>query len=120
DPVAPEAAPTADHAAQTAPAEEREEAETIALMSPDSPPEARSDALPTDDKERQLDRRTNMEDHEAGAAPGESIAELEKDEMPLAEGAEALGGETLEPADETGEESLESIVQDLKRERGQS
>ncbi|MDQ4065777.1 MAG: hypothetical protein M3161_06995, partial [Actinomycetota bacterium] len=120
DAITPEAAPTADRAAQTAPAEEREEAEMIALMSPDSPPEARSDALPTEEKERHLDRRVNMEEPEEGAAPGDAIAALDAEEIPLAEGAEALGGEPLEPQDETGEESLESIVEDLKRERGQS
>jgi small subunit ribosomal protein S1 len=54
------------------------------------------------------------------AAPGESTAELEKDEVPLTEGAEALGGESLEPGDEGDDESLESIVEDLKRERGRS
>ena len=118
EPVAPEAATTVDEV--VAPAEEKEEAELTAHMAPDAPPEARSDALPAEPKERELDKRVNQEEPEAGTEPGDSIAELEKDEVPLAEGAEALGGETLEPEDETGEESLESIVQDLKRERGQS
>ncbi|MDQ3964294.1 MAG: hypothetical protein M3277_10350, partial [Actinomycetota bacterium] len=117
-PVAPEAASTVDEV--VAPPEEKEEAELTAHMAPDAPPEAKSDALPTDPKERELDKRVNQEESEPGTEPGEAIAELDKDEVPLAEGAEALGGETLEPDDETGEESLESIVQDLKRERGQS
>ena len=118
EPVAPEAATTVDDV--VAPEEEKEEAELTAHMSPDAPPEAKSDALPAEPKERELDKRVNQEEPEAGTEPGESVAELEKDEVPLAEGAEALGGEALEPEDETGEESLESIVQDLKRERGQS
>ena len=118
EPIAPEAASTVDDV--VAPPEEKEEAELTAHMSPDAPPEAKSDALPAEPKERELDKRVNQEDPEEGTAPGESIAELEKDEVPLAEGAEALGGESLEPGDETGEESLESIVEDLKRKRGKS
>ena len=118
EPTAPEAASTVDEV--SAPPEEKEEAEAIAHMSPDAPPEAKSDALPADPKERELDKRVNQEEPDPGAAPGESAAELEKDEVPLSEGAEALGGESLEPGDEGDEESLESIVEDLKRKRGGS
>jgi hypothetical protein len=119
EPIAPEAATTIDEVSETAPAEEKEEAELITHMSPDSPPEARSDALPPEPKERELDKRLNREDPDPGAAPGESVAEVEAEEVPLAEGAEALGGETLEPDDAGDEESIESIVQDLKRARKQ-
>jgi len=118
EPTAPEAASTVDEL--VAPAEEKEEAELTAHMSPDAPPEAKSEALPADPKERELDKRTNEEEPDPGAAPGESVDELEKDEVPLSEGAEALGTEDLEPDDSTDDESLESIVEDLKRERGRS
>ena len=119
EPIAPEAATTIDEVSETVPPEEKEEAELIAHMSPDAPPEAKSDALPAEPKERELDKRLNEEESDPGSAPGETIAEIEKDEVPLSEGAEALGGETLEPDDTGDEESIESIVQDLKRARKQ-
>ena len=115
EPIAPEAASTVDEAVAAAPDEEKEQAELTTLMSPDSPPEAQAGILPDEPQERALDKRLNQEEPDEGAAPGESVAELEKDEVPLTEGATALGAEALEPGDETGDESIESIVQDLKR-----
>jgi small subunit ribosomal protein S1 len=118
EPIAPEAASNVEEAVAAAPPEEKEQAELTATMSPDSPPEAQADILPDDPKERPLDKKLNQEIPDEGAAPGEAIAELDKEEIPVAEAAEA-GGETLDPGDPVGDESIESIVQDLKRERGQ-
>jgi hypothetical protein len=54
-------------------------------------------------------------------APGGAVEEIAAEEEPttVAEGAET-GSETLEPSEEGDEESIESIVEDLKRERGQN
>ena len=118
-PAAPEAADTPQEAELAAPPEEREEAAVVAMMSPDSPPEAGEglEAIGDDPKKRKLDVRLNQEEPDPGAAPGESIAELNKDDIPTSEGQEAT--DELEPGDGDGTESLESIVKDLKRERGQ-
>ena len=118
EPTAPEAASNVEEAVAAAPAEEAEQAELIATMSPDSPPEAQADILPDQPQERPLDKKLNQEIPDEGAAPGEAIAELDAEEIPVAE-VDEKGGESLDPGDETGEESIESIVQDLKRERGQ-
>ena len=115
EPIAPEAATTVDEAVAAAPEEEEEQAELTTMMSPDSPPEAQAGILPDEPQERALDKRLNDEEPDEGAAPGESAAELEKDEVPRSEGAADLGPETLEPGDEAGDDSIESIVQDLKR-----
>ena len=58
-----------------------------------------------------------QEEPDPGAAPGESIAELNEEAIPKGEGQEET--DKLEPGDGDEHESLESIVQDLKRERGQ-
>ena len=115
EPIVPESASNVEEAVAAAPDEEKEQAELTSLMSPDSLPEAQAGILPDEPQERDLDKRLNQEEPDEGAAPGESAAELEKDEVPLAEGAADLGAESLEPGDETGDESIESIVQDLKR-----
>jgi small subunit ribosomal protein S1 len=116
--LAPEAAPNVEAAVAAAPPEEAEQAELTATMSSETPPEAQADILPDQPQERSLDKKLNQEIPDEGAAPGEAIAELDKEEIPVVEVAES-GGETLDPGDDTGEESIESIVQDLKRERGQ-
>jgi small subunit ribosomal protein S1 len=118
EPIAPEAASDVEDAVAAAPEEEAEQAELTAIMSPDSPPEAQAGILPDEPQERDLDKKLNQELPDEGAAPGESIAELNEEELPKAEVAETAE-ETLDPEDPTGEESIESIVQDLKRERGQ-
>ncbi|MCA1709974.1 MAG: hypothetical protein LC808_44500, partial [Actinobacteria bacterium] len=117
-PLAPEAAPNVAAAVAAAPPEEAEQAELIATMSSETPPEAQADILPDQPQERSLDKKLNQEIPDEGAAPGEAIAQLDAEELPVTEVAEP-GGETLDPGDPTGEESIESIVQDMKRERGQ-
>ncbi|HYI45359.1 MAG TPA: 30S ribosomal protein S1 [Actinomycetota bacterium] len=85
--IVPEAAATPQEAGETAPPEEKEEAETVALMSPE---EDGAVAEPTEASvpdEESLDERVEQEEPDVGAA-----------------------------ADDT----VESIVEDLKRERGQS
>jgi small subunit ribosomal protein S1 len=118
-PTAPEVADTAAEAGAAAPPEEKEEAEAIAMMSPDSSPEGLEglEASGTDPKVRKLDVRLNQEEPDPGAAPGETIEEINEATTPVAEGQEVT--DTLEPDDVDGDESLESIVKDLKRERGQ-
>ena len=118
EPLAPEAASTPEEAVAAAPPEEEEQAELTAMMSSETPPEAQAGILPQQPQERDLDKRLNQEEPDEGAAPGEAIAELDAEEIPVAEAVEAT--DPLEPADPTGEDSIESIVQDLKRERGQS
>ncbi|HJR45652.1 MAG TPA: 30S ribosomal protein S1 [Actinomycetota bacterium] len=137
--LVPEAAGDAAAAAEAAPDEEKEDAALQAHMAPDSPPEARSDVTPSDPKVRELDRALNREEPDPGAAPGENIDEITDELAPdtTTEGADEIAptptdvapgapdgadvdGEQLEPSDTGTEESIESIVQDLKRERGQS
>ena len=138
DPVAPEVADDPVAAAQAAPGEEKEDALLTAMMSPDHNPTAGTEVEPRADKERPLDRRLNAEIPDPGAAPGEAIDAL-AEEMPPTGGTEGSDeiaptpadlsatapvgskaeGEALDPEDTGNEESLESIVKDLKRERGQ-
>jgi len=118
EPIAPEAATDVEEAVAAAPVEEAEQAEMTATMSPDSPPEAQADILPDAPQERALDKKLNQEVPDEGAAPGDAIAELDAEEVPVAEAADPAA-ETLDPGEPTGDESIESIVQDLKRERGQ-
>ncbi|HWL64390.1 MAG TPA: 30S ribosomal protein S1 [Actinomycetota bacterium] len=84
--ITPEVADDLVEAAEAAPEEEKEEAEAIAVMSPDAP----------------------VED-------GEPIEASAPDEPDLDERVKSE-----EPEVESGEETVEAIVEDLKRERGQS
>ena len=84
--ITPEVADDLVEAAEGAPEEEKEEAEAIAVMSPDAP----------------------VED-------GEPIEASAPDEPDLDERVKSE-----EPEVESGEETVEAIVEDLKRERGQS
>jgi small subunit ribosomal protein S1 len=121
--TAPESAHEEQDVAETAPPEEKEEAETTALMTPDSPPEGHEGVTAAEPDTPSMEVRINQEEREPGAAPGEAVDEIVADEEPAAE-AEGEPAEDeeeeSEPVDVTGEESLESIVEDLKRERGQS
>jgi len=121
EPLAPEAITNAEDAGTAAPPEEKEEAELISHASPDSPPEGREGVTAAEPDTRNQAERLLQEEPDPGAAPGETIDELTAEDAPEveAEGAES-GTESLEPTDEGDEESIESIVQDLKRERGQS
>jgi small subunit ribosomal protein S1 len=121
EPVAPEAIELADDAGQMAPPEEKEEAEYTAFMSPDAPPEGREGLTAAEPDTRNLEERLLSEEPDPGAAPGEAVDAVAAEEDPVAtsEAAET-GTETLEPESSGDEESIESIVQDLKRQRGQS
>jgi len=137
-PVAPEVADDPIAAAEAAPPEEKEDALLTSMMSPDHNPTAGTEVEPRPDKERPLDRALNREEPDPGAAPGENIDAIVEDLLPDAgtEGADEIAptpvdlsatgpdgpnvtGEALESEDTGNEESLESIVKDLKRERGQ-
>jgi small subunit ribosomal protein S1 len=120
--TAPENAPTPQEAGDLAPPEEREEAERINMMNPDAPPEGLEGVTAFESDKPNMDVRLNQEEPDPGAAPGDAVEGLVAEEAPAAvsEGAEEAEGEALDPGDSTGEESIESIVQDLKRERGQS
>jgi small subunit ribosomal protein S1 len=121
EPLAPEAVTSPEDAGDAAPPEEREEAEVTSAMAPDAPPEGREGVTAAEDDKRNLEERLLQEEPEPGAAPGESVEEVVADEEPVVEAEAAEGGtESLEPDDAGDEESIESIVQDLKRERGQS
>jgi predicted RNA-binding protein with RPS1 domain len=122
EPTAPEAAATPSEAADAAPEEEREEAAHIAHMSPTAPPEGHEGVTAAEPDQAGVDVRLNQEEVEEGVPePGDVVAGITEEEAPTptAEG-EAEEEEKLEPEDSTGEESLEAIVEDLKRKRGQS
>ncbi len=108
--TAPEAASDAPSAGDAAPPEEREEAEQTAMMSPDSPPEGHEGVTAAEDEQRSLEVRLSQEEPDEGAVPGDAVAAVtdEDDE----------DEEESEPPAPGDEESIESIVQDLKRERG--
>ena len=117
EPLTPEVVSIPEDAGSAAPPEEREEAETISLMSPDASPEGREGVTAAEPDTRNLEERLLQEEPDPGAAPGEALAALDADaDADTAEDSEA------EPPPEDGavDESIESIVQDLKRERGQS
>jgi small subunit ribosomal protein S1 len=113
EPLAPESVAAPEDAGTAAPPEEKEQAELISTMSPDAPPEGREGVTAAEDGSRNLEERLLQEEPDPGAAPGESVAAATTDEEPDA------SREDEEPGDED-EESLESIVQDLKREHGRS
>jgi small subunit ribosomal protein S1 len=119
--VAPEAAASDEEAARAAPPEEREDAETTAMMAPDSPPEGHEGVTATEGDTPNMEVRISQEEREPGAEPGSAVDEVLAEEAtgePVTEGAEK-GPEDLEPGERTGDESIESIVEDLKR-RGRS
>jgi small subunit ribosomal protein S1 len=124
-PSAPESTARSDEAAQGAPAEEREEAEVTSLMSPDAPPEGHEGVTAAEGDTPSMEVRLAQEEREPGAVPGETVDEVaeELEPMPTTEGepvAEEPQREPIEPEDKLPEDSIESIVEDLKRERGQS
>jgi small subunit ribosomal protein S1 len=124
-PGAPESIARSNEAARGAPAEEREEAEVTSLMSPDAPPEGPEGVTAAESDTPSMEVRISQEEREPGAAPGESVDEVaeELEPMPTSEGEPIAGepqGEPIEPEDKLPEDSIESIVEDLKRERGQS
>jgi small subunit ribosomal protein S1 len=131
-PVAPEMADDPIVAAESAPPEEKEDALLTSMMSPDGDPVAGTEVEPRSDEETDLDRALDREEPDPGAAPGENVDAIAEELSPTAgtEGSDELAptpvdvaggapGEPLDPEDTGNEESLESIVKDLKRERGQ-
>jgi small subunit ribosomal protein S1 len=125
--AAPEVASTPEQAGDAAPPEERDEAEAIALMSPDAPPEGHEGVTAAEGDVPNLEVRINQEEREPGAGPGTVVdavaeelrAEPEAEGEPVAEAA-SPEPERLDPSDKAEGESIESIVEDLKRERGQT
>jgi small subunit ribosomal protein S1 len=129
EPLVPEAADTVQEAIEGAPPEEQEAAALTGLMNTDTPPEGHEGVTAAEPDHPNLEVRVNQEEHAEGEAPGDAVDDLiaEEDSKPETEGEPVTGqdevdkkGESLEPGDLTGEESIESIVEDLKRERGQS
>jgi small subunit ribosomal protein S1 len=124
DPSAPEAAPTSQDAAEQAVFEEADEAEHIAHMSKTAPAEGAEDTTAADPDRSSTGARLAQEEPEEGAPePGEAVDEIVAEEEPAAtaegEAVEEEDTDKLEPEDSTGEQSIEAIVEDLKRERGQ-
>jgi small subunit ribosomal protein S1 len=126
EPAAPEVAATPQAAGEAAPSEEREEAEAVSLMSSTAPPEGDEGLTAADRDTNNLDVRIDQEEPEPGSEPGTTVDAV-ADELAPTPAAEGEPGddarpsrEPLEPADRTEDESIESIVEDLKRERGQS
>jgi small subunit ribosomal protein S1 len=119
--TAPEAAVSEEAAGRAAPPEEQEDAETIAMMTPDSSPEGHEGVTAAEGDTPNMEVRISQEEREPGAAPGSAVDEAlaeDASEKPVSEGAEE-GSEDLEPGERAGDESIESIVEDLKR-RGRS
>jgi small subunit ribosomal protein S1 len=119
--AAPEAAASDAAAGRAAPPEEQEDAETIAMMTPDSPPEGHEGVTAAEPDTPNMEVRISQEEREPGAEPGEAVDEALAEEAsgtPVSEGAEG-GSEDLDPGERTEDESIESIVEDLKR-RGRS
>jgi small subunit ribosomal protein S1 len=119
--AAPEAAMSDAAAGRAAPPEEQEDAETIAMMTPDSPPEGHEGVTAAEPDTPNMEVRISQEEREPGTEPGGAVDEAlaeEASEKPVSEGAEDAP-EELEPGERTGDESIESIVEDLKR-RGRS
>jgi small subunit ribosomal protein S1 len=117
--ITPEAGLDPDAVGAAAPPEEREEAEQINLMSPDHPPEGRQHLAASEDDQPPMEERLLME--ESDNQPGGQVEAIvaEEEPTPVAEAAET-GTESIEPSEEKEEDSIESIVEDLRRERGQS
>ena len=122
EPTSPEVAADPEIAREAAPPEEKEEAELTNLLSPDASPEGHEGLTAAEPDTPNLDVRLNQEDPEPEAAPGGTVEEIvaEEEPTPAAEGEPGSDDspETVEPTERTGDESLESIVEDLKR-RGQ-
>jgi small subunit ribosomal protein S1 len=103
---AAEAAPEVpDPDAETVPAEEREEAEATRALAAESPVDT------VESEPESIDSRLSEEEPELGAPPP-STAVDEASEPGVSPGAED------EPSQEGADESLESIVEDLKRRGG--
>jgi len=133
EPTSPESVGVPEDAGEAAPPEEKEEAEATSLLAPDASPEGHENLEAVGgDKPRNIDIRLGQEEPDEGAAPGEAVEALVEEEEPVAtsEGAaehatepperEAASAEAdeLEPTETEGDESIESIVEDLKRQRG--
>jgi small subunit ribosomal protein S1 len=121
EPLAPESVSTPQEARDAAPFEEREEAETIAMMSPGAPPEGHQGVTAAESDKPSMEVRIGQEEPEPGVAPGEAVAVAEEPAPAEdAEGGPEPGGdEPLEPLHQADGESIEAIVEDLKRARGQ-
>jgi small subunit ribosomal protein S1 len=102
---------------ELAPPEERDEAEYLDLMDGDRPASDKEQVTAIEPDVDTLDERVSSEEPDVGEPqPGEAVEDIP---TPVAEGAEP-GPASEDPGDhDDREESLESIVQDLKRERGQ-
>ena len=112
------AAEVAELAGESVPPEEREEAEATLLMTPDTPPEGHEGVTAAESDKPPAEVRISQEQREEGAVPGTAVDEPVAEEAP--EGAESV--DKAPPSEETGEpggdESIESIVEDLKRRGG--
>jgi small subunit ribosomal protein S1 len=119
EPITPETGVSPEDVGEAAPPEEREEAEQTNLMSPDHSPEGREGLTAAEGDKPNMETRIMQEDSDN--EPGGVIEDIAAEEEPtvVSEAAET-GTETLEQSEEGDEESIESIVEDLKRERGQN
>jgi hypothetical protein len=119
EPITPETGTSPEDVGEAAPPEEREEAEQTNLMSPDHSPEGREGLTAAEGDKPNMETRIMQE--EPDNAPGGAVDDIAAEEEPatVTEQSEP-GSETLEPSEDGDEESIESIVEDLKRERGQN
>ncbi len=89
-----------------APAEEKEETALVGHMDPEGSPEA-GEHLTASDEGDDLETALEREEPDEGSEPGTAVEEI-------------VEAEAAEEAADAGGDSLESIVKDLKRERGQN
>jgi small subunit ribosomal protein S1 len=105
DLAAPEAVSDPEEAGEAAPPEEREQAQATSALSPDRAPEEEAASPDRSEIETRLSQETPDVEVVGDEPAGPDLA---SDPEPVAD----PGG--------TGEQSIESIVEDLKRERGQA
>ncbi len=121
DTTAPEVVSVPEEAGEVSPPEEREEAEAVSMLSPDHSPERGEHLTAAEQEAPDLDERLSQEEPEMGIAPDPATAAQEDDAAVPDEADTPPANEAMEDgSEEQGEQSIESIVEDLKRERGQA
>jgi small subunit ribosomal protein S1 len=112
EPTAPEAVASPEDAGKAAPPEEKEEAEHISHLSPESPPEGHEGVTAAEGDTPSMEVRVSQEERDdTSPPPGEAVADASEEEE---------SDDEEDAAKAASEESIESIVEDLKRERRQS
>ena len=114
----PEATTLPEDAGAGAPAEETEQAELVAGMAPDTSPERRERLTAAESDKPDLEGRLLQEEREPGEARGRAVEELTSEGEPRPATGDDVAREVPEEGPTApGLETVESIVEDLKRRR---